>query len=215
MRFVSAALPARRSFPTACAAAPALPSAWADPDPDPATRHPRDARATSHAPSPTTLTTDFDSTLTPAQPSRAVGVSAVPARTPDTAGVVGTVERDLIDARNFVASADAIRYAPHLLIRKRFTSDRNSVIARRDFNELHSERAHLAYADGLLLSNLPDSRYAYPPRGWPIEPDDIGQIDAPAGPLVPLGSDNLTDRRYPAFHPNPRRTFRGELKWSL
>jgi hypothetical protein len=55
------------------------------------------------------------------------------------------------------------------MVRKRYIGDRNSVFAGRDFNELQSARG-LVYADGLLLSNLLGSSYAYPPRWSLIAP---------------------------------------------
>ncbi|MFC0573349.1 hypothetical protein [Paraburkholderia solisilvae] len=113
-------------------------------------------------------------------------MSAAPVRVPhmpDTPSRVGATDRDLVDTRNFVASDGALRYAPHLLIRKRFTGDRNSVFTGRDFDELHSERAGLVRADARLLSNSPGARNANPRRGRLIAPDDIEQVDALDDPL--------------------------------
>lgn len=64
-----------------------------------------------------------------------------------------------------------------------------SRVARRpcglDFNELQSARG-LVYADGVLLSNLLGSSYAYPPRWSLIPPDDIARGN------VSIGGRNMT-----------------------
>lgn len=107
----------------------------------------------------------------------------------DTPAVVETINRSQIDARNIVNTEDALKYAPNLMVRKRFTGDRNSVFAGRDFNELQSARG-LVYADGLLLSNLLGSSYAYPPRWSLIAPDDIAQVEVLYGPFSALYPGN-------------------------
>src|ERR1700741_4568973 len=75
------------------------------------------------------------------------------------------------------------------MVRKRFTGDRNTVFAGRDFNELQSARG-LVYADGVLLSNLLGSSYSFPPRWSLIAPDDIEQIEVLYGPFSALYPGN-------------------------
>ncbi|OXH83538.1 hypothetical protein CA831_33280, partial [Burkholderia multivorans] len=70
---------------------------------------------------------------------------------PDTPAVVESMTRERIDTHTNVTTEDALKYAPNLMVRKRYIGDRNSVFAGRDFNELQSARG-LVYADGLLLS---------------------------------------------------------------
>ncbi|MBN3845214.1 Plug domain-containing protein, partial [Burkholderia sp. Ac-20349] len=88
-----------------------------------------------------------------------------------------------------VTTEDALKYAPNLMVRKRYIGDRNSVFAGRDFNELQSARG-LVYADGVLLSNLLGSSYAYPPRWSLIPPDDIARVDVLYGPFSALYPGN-------------------------
>ncbi|KVH68513.1 TonB-dependent receptor [Burkholderia ubonensis] len=204
MSFIVAARPSRGRVALACAAAFAWPAAFAaqpdggraDPIQAPA---PQTSRAVVPAP-----------TATPPAPAEAAAgdtltaVSVTAQRQPvdpDTPAVVESISRDRIDAHTNVNTEDALKYAPNLMVRKRYIGDRNAVFAGRDFNELQSARG-LVYADGLLLSNLLGSSYAYPPRWSLIPPDDIARVDVLYGPFSALYPGNaigstvlLTTRR--------------------
>ncbi|AGR72998.1 TonB-dependent receptor [Burkholderia pseudomallei] len=108
---------------------------------------------------------------------------------PDTPGVVEALTREQIDSHVNVTTEDALKYAPNLMVRRRYIGDRNSVFAGRDFNELQSARG-LVYADGILLSNLLGSSYSYPPRWSLIQPDDIARVDVLYGPFSALYPGN-------------------------
>src|SRR5258705_3013815 len=175
MRIVSAALSARRPLSVVCGAAFAFQPAWAD-------QSARDSTADS------SLTDDAVSPLTNANTLQAVSVNAIrPAFAPDTPAVVETITRSQIDARNIVDTEDALKYAPNLMVRKRFTGDRNSVFAGRDFNELQSAHG-LVYADGLLLSNLLGSSYAH----WENHYTDRGQTFLSNAAGNPVYASNVT-----------------------
>ncbi|KVD81621.1 TonB-dependent receptor [Burkholderia ubonensis] len=204
MSYIVAARPSRGRVALACAAAFAWPAAFAaqpdggraDPVQAPA---PQTSRAVVPAPA-----------ATPPAPAEAAAgdtltaVSVTAQRQPvgpDTPAVVESISRDRIDAHTNVNTEDALKYAPNLMVRKRYIGDRNAVFAGRDFNELQSARG-LVYADGLLLSNLLGSSYAYPPRWSLIPPDDIARVDVLYGPFSALYPGNaigstvlLTTRR--------------------
>jgi iron complex outermembrane receptor protein len=198
MRNAFAALSTCAPLSVACAAAFAAHPAWADPDtPDRSTARATTSNLSAANPSAANpsasnslLTNDSGTPLTSAATLQAVEVSATrSAFAPDTPGVVETIGRDQIDAHNVVVTEDALKYAPNLMVRKRFTGDRNTVFAGRDFNELQSARG-LVYADGVLLSNLLGSSYSFPPRWSLIAPDDIEQIEVLYGPFSALYPGN-------------------------
>ncbi|HLX03297.1 MAG TPA: TonB-dependent receptor [Trinickia sp.] len=177
MRIVAAALSPRRCLCIACAIAFTIQPAWAE-------QTAPDSQADSK------LTTQSPESLTPTHTLQTISVSASrPAFAPNTPGVVERIQREQIDSHNVVTTEDALKYAPSLMVRKRFTGDRNAPFAGRDFNELQSARG-LVYADGLLLSNLLGSSYSYPPRWSLIAPDDIAQIEVLYGPFSALYPGN-------------------------
>ncbi|MCA3847773.1 MAG: TonB-dependent receptor plug domain-containing protein, partial [Burkholderia sp.] len=187
-----AARPSRGRLALACAAAFAWPAAHAA-STDEAARAGTDRPASAGAVAPAAPAGD---TLT------AVSVTAQRQPVdPDTPAVVTSITREQIESHTNVTTEDALKYAPNLMVRKRYIGDRNSVFAGRDFNELQSARG-LVYADGVLLSNLLGSSYAYPPRWSLIPPDDIARVDVLYGPFSALYPGNsigstvlLTTRR--------------------
>jgi iron complex outermembrane receptor protein len=202
MRTVFAAPPAHRPFPVACMAALAVPSAFASvsADPDPTDIHPPDARVPLYgAASPITITTNSDSSLTAAQTTQTVTLTAARAHV----AFVATIGRKRSTARNFVAAEDALKYASSLPIRKRFTCDCNSVFAARSFKA--SQTLHgLGYTDRLPLSNphglsvvcLPRGSSALPvsrtsPTSW-MPPHDIEHVEVPYGAVFAPCTGNAT-----------------------
>ena len=191
MRIVYAALSARTRLSLACAAVFAVQPAWADESTTDRAIIGRPASDTSVS-HPSVTNNSANSLTEPVSTLQAVSVTAAraaPAFAPDTPGVVETVTREQIDARNIVNTEDALKYAPNVMVRKRFTGDRNSVFAGRDFNELQSARG-LVYADGLLLSNLLGNSYSFPPRWSMVFPDEIQQVDVIYGPFSALYPGN-------------------------
>lgn len=197
MRTVFAAPPAHRPFPVACMAALAVPSASVSADPDPTDIHPPDARVPLHgAASPITITTNSDSSLTAAQTTQTVTLTAARAH----AAFVATIGRKRSTARNFVAAEDALKYASSLPIRKRFTCDCNSVFAARGFKA--SQTLHgLGYTDRLPLSNphglsvvcLPRGSSALPmSRTSCMPPHDIEHGEVPHGTVFAPYAGNAT-----------------------
>lgn len=202
MFFILAARRLRGRFALACAAAFAWPAVHAAPS-DGAhvvpVREPVEGGSGASAP------TSAAPAATPVADGDTLTAVSVTAQrqpvAPDTPAVVASITRDRIDAHTNVNTEDALKYAPNLMVRKRYIGDRNAVFAGRDFNELQSARG-LVYADGVLLSNLLGSSYAYPPRWSLIPPDDIARVDVLYGPFSALYPGNaigstvlLTTRR--------------------
>ncbi|MBU9617547.1 TonB-dependent receptor [Burkholderia multivorans] len=206
MLLTLAARPTRGRLALACAAAFALPGAYAassDSAPTDPVRDPANRSARAVVPAASAASAASAAAAEPAGDTlSAVSVTAQrQPLDPDTPAVVESMTRERIDTHTNVTTEDALKYAPNLMVRKRYIGDRNSVFAGRDFNELQSARG-LVYADGLLLSNLLGSSYAYPPRWSLIAPDDIARVDVLYGPFSALYPGNaigstvlLTTRR--------------------
>ncbi|MCO8611727.1 TonB-dependent receptor [Burkholderia multivorans] len=209
MLLTLAARPTRGRLALACAAAFALPGAYAasaDSAPTDLVRDPANRSARAVVPAAAAAAAASAASAAAAEPAgdtlSAVSVTAQrQPLDPDTPAVVESMTRERIDTHTNVTTEDALKYAPNLMVRKRYIGDRNSVFAGRDFNELQSARG-LVYADGLLLSNLLGSSYAYPPRWSLIAPDDIARVDVLYGPFSALYPGNaigstvlLTTRR--------------------
>ena len=119
---------------------------------------------------------------------------------PDTPAVVTSITREQIESHTNVTTEDALKYAPNLMVRKRYIGDRNSVFAGRDFNELQSARG--PSTPTACCCRTCSARYAYPPRWSLIPPDDIARVDVLYGPFSALYPGNsigstvlLTTRR--------------------
>lgn len=125
---------------------------------------------------------------------------AVPTNTPNP--TVGVTAREMDDF-NVVNTEDALKYAPNLIVRKRYIGDRNSIISVRGTNTRQSARS-VVMADGLLLSNFLGSGFSFPPRWSMVNPEEIDRVDVIYGPysaLYPgnsLGSTVLITTRMPS-----------------
>ncbi len=91
--------------------------------------------------------------------------------------------------QNTTESADALKYAPNMMVRKRYIGDPNAVISGRNTGTLQSARS-LVYADGLLLSNLMTNGYDGAPRWGMVTPQEIGAVDILYGPYSALYPGN-------------------------
>jgi iron complex outermembrane recepter protein len=107
----------------------------------------------------------------------------------ETPSVRVRVERRKLQQQNVTESADALKYAPNMMVRKRYIGDPNAVISGRNAGTLQSARS-LVYADGLLLSNLMTNGYDGAPRWGMVAPEEIGAVDILYGPYSALYPGN-------------------------
>ncbi|MGY3040166.1 iron complex outermembrane receptor protein [Rhodanobacter sp. TND4EL1] len=122
-------------------------------------------------------------TLTP------ISVHASDSMVMETPSVQVRIKRQKLQQQNVTESADALKYAPNLMVRKRYIGDPNAVISGRNAGTLQSARS-LVYADGLLLSNLMTNGYDGAPRWGMVAPQEIGAVDILYGPYSALYPGN-------------------------
>jgi len=107
----------------------------------------------------------------------------------ETPSVQVRVSRTQLQQQNVTESADALKYVPNMMVRKRYIGDPNAVISGRNAGTLQSARS-LVYADGLLLSNLMTNGYDGAPRWGMVAPEEIGAVDILYGPYSALYPGN-------------------------
>jgi iron complex outermembrane receptor protein len=133
------------------------------------------SRATDPAPATTTLSP--------------VSVHASDTMVMETPSVQVRITRPKLQQQNLTESADALKYAPNMMVRKRYIGDPNAVISGRNAGTLQSARS-LLYADGLLLSNLMSNGWDGAPRWGMVTPQEIGAVDILYGPYSALYPGN-------------------------
>jgi iron complex outermembrane receptor protein len=118
-----------------------------------------------------------------------VSVHASDTMVMETPAVQVRVKREQLQRQNVTDSADALKYAPNMMVRKRYIGDPNAVISGRNAGTLQSARS-LVYADGLLLSNLMTNGYDGAPRWGMVAAEEIGAVDILYGPYSALYPGN-------------------------
>lgn len=118
-----------------------------------------------------------------------VSVHASDTMVMETPSVQVRVTRQKLQQQNLTESADALKYAPNMMVRKRYIGDPNAVISGRNAGTLQSARS-LVYADGLLLSNLMTNGWDGAPRWGMVTPEEIGAVDILYGPYSALYPGN-------------------------
>lgn len=118
-----------------------------------------------------------------------VSVHASDTMVMETPSVQVRVDRQKLQQQNVTESADALKYAPNMMVRKRYIGDPNAVISGRNAGTLQSARS-LVYADGLLLSNLMTNGWDGAPRWGMVAPQEIGAVDILYGPYSALYPGN-------------------------
>jgi iron complex outermembrane recepter protein len=108
-------------------------------------------------------------------------VTTLPTTLPTTIeGISGERIDRLINASD---SADALKYFPSLLVRKRYIGDYDhAVLSTRASGTGNSARS-LVYADGILLSNLLGNGASFTPRWGLVTPEEIERVDVLYGPF--------------------------------
>jgi len=91
------------------------------------------------------------------------------------------LEADQIEAVNTVNAEDAIRYAPNLVVRKRYIGDANSTLSFRNMHTTQTPRA-LVTVDGFLISDFLGASFDTAPKWAVLGPSDIGRAEIIYGP---------------------------------
>jgi iron complex outermembrane receptor protein len=100
-----------------------------------------------------------------------------------------TAER-IEQTTNAVDTADAIKYLPSLLVRKRNYGDNQSVLATRTWG-INSSARTLIYVDDILLSTLLGNNNSNAsPRWGMVAPEEIQRIDFLYGPFAAMYPGN-------------------------
>ncbi len=108
-------------------------------------------------------------------------LGTLPAQIPATVEGIGA---ERIDATlNATDSADALKYFPSLLVRKRYIGDHDhAVLSTRASGTGNSARS-LVYADGVLLSNLLGNGASFTPRWGLVTAEEVARVDVLYGPF--------------------------------
>ena len=108
-------------------------------------------------------------------------LGSLPTQIPTTIEGISGAE---IDATiNATDSADALKYFPSLLVRKRYIGDYDhAVLSTRASGTGNSARS-LVFADGILLSNLLGNGASFTPRWGLVTPEEIERVDVLYGPF--------------------------------
>jgi iron complex outermembrane recepter protein len=108
-------------------------------------------------------------------------LGTLPTQIPATTHGIGA---ERIDATlNATDSADALKYFPSLLVRKRYIGDYDhAVLSTRASGTGNSARS-LVYADGVLLSNLLGNGASFTPRWGLVTPEEVARVDVLYGPF--------------------------------
>ncbi len=108
-------------------------------------------------------------------------LGSLPTQIPTT--IEGITGAEIDATINATDSADALKYFPSLLVRKRYIGDYDhAVLSTRASGTGNSARS-LVYADGILLSNLLGNGASFTPRWGLVTPEEIERVDVLYGPF--------------------------------
>ncbi|QPF76166.1 TonB-dependent receptor [Roseateles sp. DAIF2] len=123
--------------------------------------------------------------------------------------LVGKSAEALLEQQNVFNPEDALRNLPNLTLRKRYSGDRNALLAGRSFSSLQAQRA-LVQMDGYLLSNF---LYRFDAPRWNmIAPEEIERVDVAYGPFSALYAGNSMGVTVLMQTSRPRSAFEGALR---
>jgi iron complex outermembrane receptor protein len=94
-----------------------------------------------------------------------------------------------IAAVNAINAEDVVRYAPALIIRKRYIGDANATLSFRNMHTTQTPRA-LVTVDGFIISNFLGADFDTAPKWAVLAPDDIARAEIIYGPTSARYSGN-------------------------
>ncbi|MXO66397.1 TonB-dependent receptor [Altererythrobacter endophyticus] len=100
-----------------------------------------------------------------------------------------SIDSEQIGAINTINTEDAIRYAPNLIVRKRYIGDANATLSFRNMHTTQTPRA-LVTVDGFLISDFLGASYSTAPKWAVLAPGDIARAEIIYGPTSARYSGN-------------------------
>ena len=110
-------------------------------------------------------------------------------RSLETPSLGVSIDSDQIDAVNAVNTEDVIRYAPNLIVRKRYIGDANATLSFRNMHTTQTPRA-LVTVDGFLISDFLGADFDTAPKWAVLSPTDIARAEIVYGPTSARYSGN-------------------------
>lgn len=107
----------------------------------------------------------------------------------DTPALGVSIDAEQIGAINAINAEDVIRYAPNLIVRKRFVGDANSTLSFRNMHTQQTPRA-LVTVDGFLISDFLGADFVTAPKWAVLAPDDVARAEVIYGPTSARYSGN-------------------------
>lgn len=92
-----------------------------------------------------------------------------------------SIDSDQIGAVNAINAEDVIRYAPNLIVRKRYIGDANATLSFRNMHTTQTPRA-LVTVDGFLISDFLGADFDTAPKWAVLSPTDIARAEIVYGP---------------------------------
>lgn len=102
-------------------------------------------------------------------------------RSLETPALGVAIDSDQIAAINAVNAEDSIRYAPALIVRKRYIGDANATLSFRNMHTSQTPRA-LVTVDGFLISDFLGADFDTAPKWAVLAPGDIARAEIVYGP---------------------------------
>lgn len=99
------------------------------------------------------------------------------------------IDEEQIGAINATNTEDVIRYAPNLIVRKRYIGDANATLSFRNMHTQQTPRA-LVTVDGFLISDFLGADFVTAPKWAVLAPDDIARAEIIYGPTSAHYSGN-------------------------
>jgi iron complex outermembrane receptor protein len=100
-----------------------------------------------------------------------------------------SIDADQIAAVNAINAEDVIRYAPNLIVRKRYIGDANATLSFRNMHTTQTPRA-LVTVDGFLISDFLGADFDTAPKWAVLSPTDIARAEIIYGPTSAHYSGN-------------------------
>lgn len=96
-------------------------------------------------------------------------------------GLTATIDRAALDGINAINVEDSLRYAPNLVVRKRYIGDNNATLSFRNMHTTQTPRA-VVLVDGFNISNFLGASFDTAPKWAVLGPQDVDSAQLMYGP---------------------------------